>query len=782
MFFLRTYRHRLFAYTFVLVIFLAGSQLYSFSQARQAVLQEAERSLQQTAQLFEANLTAERRELEQFVTILRDDKRLQEYVFVVVNFDSGREVLQSLYKKNFGWLPADRAFIVGNDASIILGEKNDRISAEVLPIETSNAAFSYYTQGKHGIELIAAAPIIYKEKKLGWVALSRELNGRWLEQKKKEGVGQLIIEKGGVIRQSTLAGFAGGGFGPEQDRISFNGETYRLFPVHFPNSTPEAAKLWFGASVTEMTKGLNRHRNNTLIQVVVGFVFVLLLAWLSSRNFDRPLAQLAAFTREISEGRYPVVQKSEVITELDILANQFADMVHALREKDAQVTKVHQKLEYTAVTDALTGLFNRRAFESALNRAVEGARSENTTHALCYLDLDQFKIVNDTCGHEAGDELLRQLTGILKSRMRDDDTLARLGGDEFGLIIFNIDKADALKVADDLLAMVKAFKYFWNDKLFDVGVSIGLVTIDSNTKSFADVLRRADIACYTAKNEGRNRVHFYQPSDKDASRLADEVNWLHTLRDALHENRFQIWYQPIAKTAGKSDIEHGEILLRLVDSNGKMCAPGAFIPAAERHNFMPQIDRWVFSATLRYVKSRLKVTDRFLCAINLSALSLNDEELLQYFHDTLRRDSIPGSVLCFEITETAAIHNLANAINFVTKLKQLGCQFALDDFGAGLSTFRYLKHLPVDYIKIDGGFVSNMTTNVIDKGMVRAINQIAHLMGKKTIAEFVENEQVLKELEAIGVDYVQGYWIGKPSPLDAFSSVDVAGKPEQAVS
>lgn len=761
----QTYRSKIIAYTIILVIFLAGSQLYSFSQAQKTVLQESERSLSRNILLFKTNLNAEKIELERFVEIVRSDKRLQESVFVVVKFDSGKELLHDMYEKNFGWLPISHRLICDNQGNIILGSENTDLIDFATQACLRKMHASHYTMSRRGIELAVTLPIFYNKNQLGTVVLTRSLDDAWMKRKKDEGSGQLFIEHNGIVEKSTLAGLQGTAFSPKNGHIVIGKESYRLYNIALNSESRTFPKLWFGVSVTQITKNLSTHKNESLIQVLVGFFFIVFLAVFLNRNFQRPLTQLAALTQKIADGQLPEVKKSVANSELDILANKFADMVQSLREKDEQVKRVHRDLEKTAITDSLTGLHNRRAFESSLERIVKNAKFGRKSHALCYLDLDQFKIVNDTCGHEAGDELLRQLTTLLKSRLRGSDILARLGGDEFGLIMSDITQTQAQTVADELLVIVKEYRFSWADKFFDIGVSIGLVMIDKHSESFAEVLRHADISCYAAKNEGRNRVHFYLPSKKDSSLLVEEINWLQTLRDALEEDNFELWFQPIASINEGDKCDHGEILLRLRGNNGEIISPGAFIPAAERYQFMPKIDRWVFSNALKFIRERLCSDAHFWYSINLSGLTLNDPAMLAFIHERLKQEQIPGSVICFEITETAAIHNLSNAITFVSSLKASGCRFALDDFGAGLSSFRHLRHLPVDFIKIDGSFVVNILKNPIDEGMVHAINQIAHLMGKETIAEFVEEVAVHNKLKEIGVDYVQGYLIGKPAPF-----------------
>ncbi len=425
-----------------------------------------------------------------------------------------------------------------------------------------------------------------------------------------------------------------------------------------------------------------------------------------------------------------------------------------------------RQLEHYASHDQLTELPNRRLFESTLKLVLDSAHFGKKVHALCYLDLDQFKIVNDTCGHMGGDELLRQVTGLFKRRLRGTDVLARLGGDEFGLILTHITEDQARATAEEIRAMVREFRFNWQGKIFEIGVSIGLVMIDADAGETMDVLRRADTACYAAKNNGRNCVHMYKATDEEHTRLSAEMNWVPRLRQALREDRFALWYQPITAVTPSDGLgDYGEVLLRYVETNGDIILPGAFIPAAERYGLMPEIDRWVIQRTLGHAVQESRAEKVFHCAINLSGASLSDPGMLRFIQDALTRTGVAPDTLCFEITETAVVNHLANAVALITALRKLGCRFALDDFGTGLSSFSYLKHLPVDLIKIDGSFVSKLVDDPLDAAMVQAINHIGHVMGKKTVAEFVENDAILARLQAMGVDFAQGYGIGRPRPL-----------------
>lgn len=434
------------------------------------------------------------------------------------------------------------------------------------------------------------------------------------------------------------------------------------------------------------------------------------------------------------------------------------------------ITEAHElsrKLSYQAMYDALTGLVNRHEFESRLERVINTARQDQTENALCYLDLDQFKVINDTCGHIAGDELLRQLGQVLQLNIRKRDTLARLGGDEFAVLLENCSLQQAERVANTIRQSIQDFRFAWDDKNFNIGVSIGLVPITAGSESITDILRRVDTACYTAKDKGRNRIHIYSPDDEELARRHGEMQWVARLNVALEKEQLQVWSQKIVPI--NDDLtqgQHYELLLRMEDNDGTTIAPGAFLPAAERYNLSPRIDRWMINTIFNWFSQYPDKLDKLtMCSINLSGQSLSSEELLQ---EILRKFSIfnlPPSKFCFEITETSAIANLSSATHFISTLKEQGCRFALDDFGSGLSSFGYLKNLPVDYLKIDGLFVKDILVDPIDLAMVKSINDIGHVMGKKTIAEFVESQAILEKLREVGVDYAQGYGIEKPKLL-----------------
>jgi diguanylate cyclase (GGDEF)-like protein/PAS domain S-box-containing protein len=425
--------------------------------------------------------------------------------------------------------------------------------------------------------------------------------------------------------------------------------------------------------------------------------------------------------------------------------------------------ELNRRLSYHASHDILTGLVNRREFENRLERALKSAKARETSYALCYLDLDQFKIVNDSCGHSAGDALLGQLGALLKSKIRWRDTLARLGGDEFGVLLESCTLEEAMTTAEALRLAISEYKFMWDERSFRLGVSIGVVPIAADNEDVAALLSAADSACAAAKEAGRNRIHSFQENDIDLMRRRREMQWAARINNALEEDRFELFRQTIQPLQVEGKGAHYEILLRMRDEQGGIISPGLFIEAAERYSITPSIDRWVIRNSFRWLVSEADERERLeLCSINLSGQSLGDEKFLPFVIDQFQMSGIDATKICFEITETAAIASYSQANRFINALKELGCKFALDDFGTGLSSFGYLKHFPVDFLKIDGSFVKEILHDPIDREMVRSINEIGHLTGKQTIAEFAENEEIITMLRGMGVDYAQGYGVSEP--------------------
>ena len=429
----------------------------------------------------------------------------------------------------------------------------------------------------------------------------------------------------------------------------------------------------------------------------------------------------------------------------------------------SEARELNRRLSYHASHDVLTGLVNRREFENRMERALKSAKARETSYALCVLDLDQFKIVNDTCGHSAGDALLGQVGALLKSKVRWRDTLARLGGDEFGILLESCSLDEAMRTAEALREAVRNFKFTWEERTFRLGASIGVVPISADNADVASVLSAADSACQAAKEAGRNRVHSFEENDIDLMRRRREMQWAARINNALEEGRFELFRQTIMPLQKTEAGAHYELLLRMRDEAGKIVGPDNFMTAAERYGITPSIDRWVIENAFRWLVSEADEREKLtMCSINLSGQSLGDDKFLPYVIDQFHRSGLDATKICFEITETAAIASFSQANRFIQALKELGCKFALDDFGTGLSSFGYLKHFPVDYLKIDGSFVKEILHDPIDREMVRSINEIGHLTGKQTIAEFAENQEIINMLQSLGVDYAQGYGVSQP--------------------
>ncbi len=436
--------------------------------------------------------------------------------------------------------------------------------------------------------------------------------------------------------------------------------------------------------------------------------------------------------------------------------------------------KLAQQLEHQALHDPLTGLLNRRGFEARLAALLQTARNQNREHALCYLDLDQFKLINDTCGHVAGDDLLRRLPQLLQPRMRRTDTLARLGGDEFAILLEDCSLDQAARIAGAVRDTVREYRFHWQYRHFTIGASIGVVGITASSQGLVSVLGAADAACYVAKDTGQNQVHVSYPHDLAIVRRRGEMRWVARLKAALDEDLFRLHYMSIAPLGGGPSMHH-ELLLRLAETRGELVPPSAFLPAAERYQLMPQIDRWVIARTCAFLGeglTRRPELARHRFGINLSGDSLRDPQLLDHVRQSLARHGVPATMLYFEFTETAAIANLGAAVEFIRVLRDMGCQLALDDFGSGMSSFSYLKQLPVDFLKIDGSFIKDVVRNPVDQAIVRAVQAVGQQMGIPIVAEYVENEAIRAWLAALNIQFGQGYAIARPAPIEEFPEIE----------
>lgn len=546
----------------------------------------------------------------------------------------------------------------------------------------------------------------------------------------------------------------------------------------------------FGAPLTAASQtrllgwvGLDVSRNATfksqreaivrsLLILLAGLGVGLYFSWRIGRQITRPILALTHTVSRIGEGHLNERVAQNGQAELGTLQRGVNHMAAHLQTMQGQMQeKIDQataRLVYQASHDGLTGLINRHEFERRLEHTLLSAVQQGREHALCYMDLDQFKVINDTCGHAAGDELLRQLTQLLKGKLRERDTLARLGGDEFALLLENCNIHDALEVADTFRVEVQRFRFKWGERIFAVGMSVGMVAINRDSGAVSHLMSAADAACYVAKDRGRNQIHLYESSDHDLMRHRGEIQWVTRIQHALEEQKLRLSWQEIRRTDGAPDTRrHVELLLRMLDDDGNEIPPMAFIPAAERYSLMPVIDSWVIKEAMRVCHNYLNSDQAQHClfAVNLSGASLKAPAFRSMLLAYLQETPTLGPHLCFEITETAAIGNLVVVNEFIEAMREFGCSFSLDDFGSGLSSFVYLKNLKVDYLKIDGAFVRDIVTNPIDRSMVEAINTIGHQMGLKTVAEFVESAAILALLQQIGVDYVQGNVVHCPEPL-----------------
>lgn len=501
-----------------------------------------------------------------------------------------------------------------------------------------------------------------------------------------------------------------------------------------------------------------------------GLLISALIAWRIGRNITKPIQEIAHAVNKVGEGIFAQTITENSSGELKTLQKGFNSMStslkHAYEGMQDKINDATSLLRHQAQHDDLTGLVNRREFEVRLERSLKSVHETNAQHVFCYMDLDQFKLVNDTCGHAAGDELLRQISVLLASRVRDRDTLARLGGDEFGLLLENCSLTDASQITNTLLKIVHDYRFMHDEKIFNIGVSIGMVVINPSFANVSEIVHAADSACYSAKKGGRNQSFLFSAGDIEVTQRRSQVEAISDITNEIDDEQFMLYCQPIVPLSSNVPAHnHYEVLLRRVSLDGTIILPTSFIQSAERYQLMPNIDRWVIKNTFAAYRDMLDRSNekcQYVFSINLSGTSLGDKSLLGFIREQLAVYAIPPTSICFEITETSAIVNLKNTIQLFTALRKLGCSFALDDFGSGMSSFTYLKNFEVDFLKIDGAFVKEMHINKIDHAMVRSIHSVAEAMNIKTVAEFVENEAILKELKGIGVHYGQGMHLGTP--------------------
>ncbi|SEC27193.1 EAL domain-containing protein [Terriglobus roseus] len=430
-----------------------------------------------------------------------------------------------------------------------------------------------------------------------------------------------------------------------------------------------------------------------------------------------------------------------------------------------RMRSIQREIAFSSTHDALTLLPNRRQFETALNESLMRTISTGTRSTVCFLDLDRFKVVNDTAGHTAGDVLLKSVAELLTRHVRTTDVIARLGGDEFAIILEDCTPAQAEPTLQRIMDAISALGFVWEERSFPISASLGVAEM-TDKSDIANVMKQADVACYAAKNAGRNHMSVYHPDNGEVYDRHHQLQVASEIRDAIHANRFTLLAQPIVSTRGETAPRY-ELLLRMQDRKGEMISPGSFIPAAERYDLMADLDRWVLTQALERRGAALAAVPDLQLSINLSANSLNDAKFLPFFLDLLQRSPLQPSALTFEITETSLINNLLNASAVIEKVRCTGCKVALDDFGIGMSSFSYLRSFRVDFIKIEGSFVRNIPQSAVDMTIVRSINNIAHEVGAQTIAEFVEDDEILQRVTELGIDYAQGYAVGRPEPIES---------------
>lgn len=493
------------------------------------------------------------------------------------------------------------------------------------------------------------------------------------------------------------------------------------------------------------------------------------------KSLGDPVARSLAERRRVNLGRRAVLLSKTGTREcsVDLTASPIRDpsgqltgcvvVLHDVTE----MRGLTRQMSYQASHDALTGLLNRHEFQRRLEEALVSARSEDGSHVLCYLDLDRFKAVNDTCGHVAGDNLLRELAGLIREEVRDSDSVARLGGDEFGMLLVGCPLDKARQIAEDVCQAVAGYRFVWQDKIFNVGVSVGLVEIGKESGALEDVLSAADSACYVAKQQGRGRVHVYSSRDEALARQRGEIQWLQKIQAALKEGHFELYTQAIIALGGR--VAQGpavEVLLRLRDEAGAAISPAQFMASAERYHLMSHIDRWVVQTTLAAIGSgAIRLPDRRSCSINLSGQTLGDEGFLEFVVECLDHTGVAPEQLCFEIPEASVIGNLDHARRFINVLHGMGCRFALDDFGSGMGSFANLRSLSLDYLKIDGAFTRDLEEDSVHRAMVSAVVELARTLQFKVVAEQLEDQDAFEAVRSLGVDFAQGYVVARPEPL-----------------
>jgi diguanylate cyclase (GGDEF)-like protein len=562
---------------------------------------------------------------------------------------------------------------------------------------------------------------------------------------------------------------------PQQDTIVMQQSTHDITMVKVLSTEPTHHLLGYVFVAIDKASLIEDHRQAFIKNV--GYITLalilcsILVSWVS-RSISQPIRDMTSALKRFVIGSQQVSQGKNTLPEIKSLQstiNQISrDMQHVEADMRHRIQDAQAQLRYQARHDALTGLVNRQELERRLQQALQDVKQHRANHVFCYMDLDQFRVINDTCGHLAGDEMLRQISMILSQRIRAEDTFARLGGDEFGLLLSYCQVEKAIEIAAQLRQMVETFRFMHEGRLFQTGISIGIVEITTTLKDVGEITRHADAACYVAKDNGRNQIHLFHPEDDVLLKRHVEMEWVLRINEAIEHNDFVLYCQGIFPLQQKELPPFYEILIRKRDEHGGIIPPAEFLPSAERYHLMTKIDRWVIQHAFMALQPLFKMqssVNPFIVSINLSGMSLGDAQLLPYIQNCFDTYDISPSHVCFEVTETSAIINIDNTIKLITELQKMGTRFMLDDFGSGMSSFSYLKHLPVNFLKMDGAYVKDITSNKVDLAMAQAIQSVAQSMEIQTIAEYVEDEATLDCLKDMGVAFAQGFYLNRPMPL-----------------
>lgn len=562
---------------------------------------------------------------------------------------------------------------------------------------------------------------------------------------------------------------------PQQDTVVMQQNTHDITMVKVFSTEPKHSLLGYVFVAIDKASLIEDHRQAFIKNV--GYITLalmlcsILVSWVS-RSISQPIRDMTAALKRFMIGSQQVSHGKNTLPEIKSLQstiNQISrEMQHVEADMRHRIQDAQAQLRYQARHDALTGLVNRQELERRLQQALQDVKLHRANHVFCYMDLDQFRVINDTCGHLAGDEMLRQISMILSQRIRAEDTFARLGGDEFGLLLSYCQVEKAIEIAAQLRQMVETFRFMHEGRLFQTGISIGIVEITSDLKDVGQITRHADAACYVAKDNGRNQIHLFHPEDDVLLKRHVEMEWVLRINEAIEHNEFVLYCQGIFPLQNKELPPFYEILIRKRDEHGGIIPPAEFLPSAERYHLMTKIDRWVIQHAFMALQPLFRMQSSinpFIVSINLSGMSLGDAQLLPYIQNCFETYEIPPTHVCFEVTETSAIINIDNTIKLILELQKLGTRFMLDDFGSGMSSFSYLKHLPVNFLKMDGAYVKDITSSKVDLAMAKAIQSVAQSMEIQTIAEYVEDEATLDCLKEMGVAYAQGFYLNRPLPL-----------------